>query len=260
MALKNDPDLTPFAKRLVSLMGEDGPRDLAKKLLEANLVSVSFRGDINNPAHLENKDDNAIGAVEKKIQRHIKQGDPKEVQGEYIIAYSKFFNVSADYILMNTDIKTPDVETRRICDLTGLHESVVLRLIDSRKDTTSPVASMWSILMSSPLFDTLPEAIINTANQHMYELNIEAEIEASQWALTKVRGKDILSVREDLEGESERLQEKKAAVAGLIYKISRDVTNFIENYIIHVYAHKGYKEMYKEKMIEKEKKIYHIHE
>ena len=95
MAIKNDENLSRFGQKLLELMGEQGcdtPKALAKKLLEAKLVSVNTRGkDI-----YKNKD-NAVGSIEKKIRNHLHADDATCLQGEFVNAYCKFFDCSADY-------------------------------------------------------------------------------------------------------------------------------------------------------------------
>lgn len=233
MALKNNNDLTPFAKRLIQLMGKYSPRDLAGKLLDANLVTVTFRGDINNPTDLENKNSNAKGAVEKKIQRHIKRGNPAEVQGEFIIAYSKFFNVSADYILMKTDIKTPDTDIRHMCEITGLSEEAINRLSYHGGDRYDWEwnSNCWSKLITSNVYDSINK-MMSTQNELLWRTEAEAYIDVLQNEMNSREGEDLEIMKEDLENHKYKYSWCDAAIVGSIYLVARNVSNVIEDYYV----------------------------
>lgn len=45
-----------------------------------------------------------------------------------LIPLSKIFNVSIDYLMGITDMKTSDIKVKDICNYTGLHENIVLML------------------------------------------------------------------------------------------------------------------------------------
>ena len=47
---------------------------------------------------------------------------------EYLIQFAKYFNVSSDYLLGLTDIKTTDRDVNFVCEYTGLDENTVLTL------------------------------------------------------------------------------------------------------------------------------------
>ena len=44
---------------------------------------------------------------------------------KYIVAVAKYFNVSTDYLLTETDIKTNDIEAKKVCDYTGLNDKTI---------------------------------------------------------------------------------------------------------------------------------------
>ena len=148
MAIKNDENLSRFGQKLLELMGEQGcdtPKALAKKLLEAKLVSVNTRGkDI-----YKNKD-NAVGSIEKKIRNHLHADDATCLQGEFVNAYCKFFDCSADYLFGYTDIRTPNVEMRKICEVTGLSEEAISRLMKDASDQESVyMCQAWAQILQS---------------------------------------------------------------------------------------------------------------
>ncbi len=123
---ENHDDLTKFGNRLWKLMEAkkiDTPRKLAIELRKNNLVDANTKHNDYNSEQEEEK--NKIGSIEKKIRKHIEATNTEKVQGEFIVAYSKYFNCSADYLFGLTDIKTDMPEIRKICELTGLTESSI---------------------------------------------------------------------------------------------------------------------------------------
>ena len=128
MATRNEKhdDLTKFGDRLWKLMEKkkiDTPRKLAIELRKNNLVDAKTRHKDYNSDEEEKK--NKIGSIEKKIRKHIEATNTEKVQGEFIVAYCKYFNCSADYLFGLTDIKTDTPDIRKICELTGLTESSI---------------------------------------------------------------------------------------------------------------------------------------
>jgi len=72
------------------------------------------------------KTKNAIGSIKKKITKHLQCDTTiKNIQGEFINAYCKFFGCSADWLLGYTDIQSANMEVRQICEKAGLSESAV---------------------------------------------------------------------------------------------------------------------------------------
>lgn len=46
----------------------------------------------------------------------------------FAVSLARYYNTSTDYILCNTDIKSPDVTISDICIKTGLSEKAIIRL------------------------------------------------------------------------------------------------------------------------------------
>lgn len=127
MAIKNyidDYKDNPIQYRLISLMKEskaaDNPGKLAKELLERGyLTGYSF----------DTESTKAIDNVRKKIERQLNLEKPTEITAEFLLAYSSYFTCSTDYLLCKTDVRTPNMDVRGICDKTGLSESIILDMI-----------------------------------------------------------------------------------------------------------------------------------
>lgn len=143
-------DMSLFKNRLWSLMGEkhDSPKQLAKDLYDAGLVEVKQRENYNDERVDKN---NAYGSIEKKIRKHCNSDTARELQGEFILAYSQFFGCSVDYLLGFTDIRTNSMDIRQICEKTKLSEEAVKHIIDNPVQT-----AWWSKLFETSLFIDLP--------------------------------------------------------------------------------------------------------
>lgn len=68
----------------------------------------------------------AIKCNTSTITKHY-NGD-RTISTEYIIKYSKYFNVSADYLLGLSDVDTTDKDIQYICDYTGLSIEAIEKL------------------------------------------------------------------------------------------------------------------------------------
>lgn len=245
MALKNDETISVLGKRLYGLMDEKhigSPKDLAKILYGLELVHVNTRENFNSP---ERDRDNAIQSIEKKIVRHIKSGMLSDNQGEYLIAYCKYFVCSADYILGFTEIRTPNIEARRICELTGLPEEAILELIKLNQEELRPVPGCWAMLLKSKLFHSLPEDIIAMGKELSQIYLGEAEVHALEWEREQVKGlnnpvqlRDLMEVSLEMDlndinyaigRKREEVESRRSAFYGRLSKVSRNLEETIED-------------------------------
>jgi hypothetical protein len=129
-------------------------KELATALYEAGLVVVKQKANDNSDEVNKN---NAIGSVEKKIQTHLVADNPDRLQGEYVIAYCKFFGCSADYLFGRTEIISGNDNVRRFCESTGLSEKAVKRLIEELpEEAKAELTQWWSEVLESNLFYGLP--------------------------------------------------------------------------------------------------------
>lgn len=141
--LSND-ELTPFGKRFRSLIDAkskqdgssvDSARKIAEQLYDQGLVTVNSRETDDNSE--EGIRARAIHSIERKILRHFSLENPADLQGEYIVAYCKFFHCSSDYLLGFTDVMSDDYSIRRICEETGISEGASRTFIDMKADLDS---------------------------------------------------------------------------------------------------------------------------
>ena len=244
MALKNQDSISEFGKRLYMMMerynesAEDAkkinsPKDLAIAFYSDGLVHVNTRENFNDPSRDKW---NAINSIEKKIVRHIKTGGISDKQGEYLLAYAKFFDCSTDYLLGLTPIVSSDIEVRRICELVGLSEAVVVELMRCRRDGDIAVTGCWSLLMESSLLHTIPNDIISMGKEMQLMYQAEGELRAYQWERDKVSGPDLMDIDLDIEGKQNDMDSKRSAFYGLLSKVSRNVEERIEAHLYQTWA------------------------
>lgn len=99
-------DMSLFKNRLWKLMESKQiltAKELAKRLWSKGYVTVNQSYSYDDISIVENR---AIGSIEKKIQKHLNSDDTRALQGEFVSAYCKFFNCSADYLFGYIDLPT----------------------------------------------------------------------------------------------------------------------------------------------------------
>ena len=236
MAIRNDDNLTPFGQKLLGLMSEkdcDTPKALAKKLLEAKLVTVNTRGnDV-----FKNKD-NAVGSIEKKIRIHLHAKDATCLQGEFVNAYCKYFDCSADFLFGFTDIRTPDVQIRKICEITGLSEESVNCLQENKQvnndDNVFSYTSWWSELLNGDSFYAIPMSWLDYASRIVEILDIDKHIEAAEKASSEVE-LDLITklLLDDDNHKSLRIirREKEDSILGAHHKMLSCIEHFLNQNI-----------------------------
>lgn len=239
MSYKNTPekDRPSFGKKLFSLMQEkniDTPRQLATDLYDKKLVSVSTRDIFSDDFQIRS---NAIGSIEKKIRKHLNSENPSCLQGEFLLAYCKYFEVSSDYLLGFTNIHSNDISVREICEKTGLNEKSVKKFVNEPDEFfRERNAAVWNVLMNSA-FDEMVDvyyAYSSELSDYWYETN-----NALFLHILLDKGKQVLD--DDTYNENsfpweEQFKDAQAsisshhdAMAGLLFKFSRIVTNAIED-------------------------------
>lgn len=231
MALKNHEDISAFGKKILALMAEkkcDSPKILASKLYSAGLVTVKSKGK-----DIYKRKDNAIGSIEKKIRVHIHSDNPSCLQGEFVLAYCKFFECSADYLFGLTEIKSSNINIRKICEKTGLSEEAVLNLCGQSNDNMREYkVGIWSMILASPLYCKIPEEWLEAQNQAFIVAQNDVQLKMSTLELEHISGPDRLDIQNDIEGYEKRARSGRAAIAGLMFNVSRNIANFIEAQIV----------------------------
>lgn len=222
-------DTSLFNHRLMKLMDEagyDSAPKLAKALYDKGYVSVKqtelkpYEGEDGTEKYK-----NAIGSIQKKIERHMDAPTANKLQGEFAIAYSKFFNCSTDYILCQTNIRSCEQDVRNICDKTGLSEEAVLNLINAYEQTDHSEQPEWcSMMFESPFFESARTDWYSLINEMQKYAKRNGEIMAKE----KYVGQDEANTLV-VEFEKSKIKTLKkttslrnSAIYGILAKMSRD--------------------------------------
>lgn len=87
---------------------------------------------------------------------------------ETLYKLAEYYNVSTDYLLGRTDVKTPDTELKTVCEVTNLSESAVNRIIEfSSKKSYRAYTDLLSLFIENPnmeYFLNLLEGYITSGN------------------------------------------------------------------------------------------------
>lgn len=133
-------DMSLFRNRLWKLMdkkGIDSAPKLAAALHEKCLIKVNSREKEDEKRSDTEKKQLEIKAIEKKIQRHLNSDSCERLQGEFVMAYCKFFSCSADYLFGKIECSTHE---KQIChNLTGLSEDAI-EVLEAEKNSYFPYA------------------------------------------------------------------------------------------------------------------------
>lgn len=73
----------------------------------------------------------AIGINYKTIDSH--ENGRRPMSHETLVKYADFFDVSTDYLLGRTNVKSPDAEIQGICNRLGLSENAVIAICKMRE-------------------------------------------------------------------------------------------------------------------------------
>ena len=127
MAIKNfreDYKNNPIQYRLIGLMMESRKADTAGKLA-AELLDGGYLPKYS----VETDHKKTVDNIRKKIERQLALDKPTDIPGEFLLAYSSYFSCSTDYLLCKTDIRTPNMDVRKMCEMTGLTEGIIKEMI-----------------------------------------------------------------------------------------------------------------------------------
>lgn len=230
MSWKTRKDLSAFGSRLRKLMGGRSLHEVATSFYDDGLIKVVSRST-NKERSLFDKRDSAIGSIEKRIREHINADGPECLQGEYVKAYCRYFNCSSDYLFGYTDVQTPNVEIRKICERTGLSEKAVKNFCDQTENQggQSVVHRCWSRLMESDGFLNIPSDWMVTYDEACEVLRCDAAVKAIE---TVLKNEDPQSLHYNFLAIKEKPIQKSreahyAAYYGMLHKLSQDVTTLL---------------------------------
>lgn len=185
MAIRNVPlnELPPFGRRLMELAIEkecDTPILLAHALYKSckDLVEPATRR--NKKGQIVKDEQHDIDAIRRMVQRHFNAEKAAEVQSNYLLAYSRLFDCSLDYLYGVSKVKSIDLSVQDICEKLHVDEKMVLSLMeefDPDPEVFSPT-TWWSDMLSSDLFSVIPRAWQFYCMEELTSRDLEKKIEA----------------------------------------------------------------------------------
>ena len=104
------------------------------------------------------------------------------------------------------------------------------------------------------MYFKIPGEWLEAQKQAFIVAQNDVQFKTAAWELEQVSGPDRLDIQNDMEGYEERSQSGKAAMAGLLFNISRNMAGFIEQQII--YKAELFREKYEAEYAEKIRKRY----
>lgn len=152
-------DISKTSKRLKELREEKG---LTHKALAANLY-FDFDFTIS---------DKQLMYIEKGIDEfHAKSNAVAGMATKTLYVLAQYYNVSADYLLGFTDVKSPDMNIKEVCNYVGLSEEAVNWLV-AKKNHKLPgyIISCINLLSKTSGFETLCRAIIHYLQSEQIEI------------------------------------------------------------------------------------------
>lgn len=140
-----------FCNRLWKLMEEhklSTARELAQALFADGIVPVVSKSA---------DEISIVESMTRRIQEHLNLEETDKLQGRYVKAYCDFFGCSADYLFGLSSIKSGNPDVIKFCEVTGLSEKTVRRLIeDLPDDIKRDLIEFWSHVLESKLFYGIP--------------------------------------------------------------------------------------------------------
>lgn len=159
------------------------------------------------------------------ITKHY-NGDRK-ISAEYIVKYAKYFNVSADYLLGISDVKTTDKDLEYICAYTGLAEEVIEKLHNMAGKGTH--IENVILILNNLLKDKILNDILQLLSRLLYQYDTHYSLcgNISNFDLKKA---DYVGVCEFISNcESELSSEDEIDL--LRFRISKEFEKLIDNEI-----------------------------
>lgn len=107
---------------------------------EFNITTLRFRKLIDNEKYAQVPRSEIAKATDCDTSTITKYyNGQRQLSVESIIKFSKYFNVSSDYLLGLTDVETTDTKVKSICTVTGLNECSVNILNELNNSNTSVI-------------------------------------------------------------------------------------------------------------------------
>lgn len=104
----------------------------AKEILSKRLRELTEENRDYNYKMSDKKQAESIGIPYPTFRNYLE--GKSDCSASNLILISKFYDVSTDYLLGTTDVKTTDLTTKQICDYTGLSEEAINKILSIKDE------------------------------------------------------------------------------------------------------------------------------
>lgn len=113
-----------------------------------------------------------IGISKASLSKYL--NDNAEIGINSLVKIAEYFNVSFDYLLGFSDIKSPNVELKAVCEYTGLSEKAIQNIIKYKGDMSDILSTLLSYPELLQLLGEIKEASWEIAlGDYLKEKDIE---------------------------------------------------------------------------------------
>lgn len=117
--------------------------DNSNNKITYTLLQERFRNLVDNSLESIVEISKGTGIERSLVNKHY-NGD-RQIQPHHIVKYAKYFNVSSDYLLGLSPVKTTDINKKKICEYTRLTDESVLALAEFLPDENISVLNFFMV-------------------------------------------------------------------------------------------------------------------
>ena len=187
-----------------------------------------------------------VGAIMRRVQDHLNLQYAYEVPSKYLYAYSILFNCSMDFLYGKIDQKCPNLEILDISQKTGLSINASSKLVECSKDGESPVVMVWSAILDSELYESIPHDWCVVKNSISKKMDSEGKLEGLKWAKKYLQEKNInsndiemfdspIDIDREIDSLEEDISLTEASFYGTLSKMSKNFADFTEGNMTRFY-------------------------
>lgn len=252
-------DFSGIGRRIMELARE---KEIGSPELLANCLYKTQR-ELIEPAERKNKhgrvvkdEKHDIEAIRRMVQKHLNESDPVKIQSKYMLAYSRIFNCSLDYLFGSTTIRSADVEVVDICNKTQLSEKALENIIEGREEFSEGISytKWWSNILEREEFFQIPSEWFRYCNEVLEYEDLHKKVDAIRAASEKADDniyKNMMMIRAD--SLDKMKPSKEYYCHGAYLMLTNTISKYIEEQM-RVWvegSHRGIEENYYDNEIKK---------
>ena len=168
--------------------------ELTKQRIGLRLNDVLAQKDIKQKDLAEH-----IGVTPNTVSYYLSGDRCPDI--EKIIEIAKYLNVTTDYLLGLSDVKSTDTKLKAICDYTGLSEDAIKRLHNCcySEDTKKVLSFLIAPKSKSRFFDDLLNVSVDLSDYQVKYLEIVRKLSSVEPQIHTLSEKEIEDILDDVE-------------------------------------------------------------